>query len=230
MKEKTAVCLAVLVIVLSVPILVTLLSVESIAFSEQFYLRQYELLDLGQATGFSSQEFKQFGQALSDYYRNRIPSPQVLIPSHNGLKPLYQDHELAHLADVHHLFRLEVAVRNLAAVLVLAGVGLILTLRKCQSWPLIARAMAAGSIVGISCFLLLLLAVRLNFNQAFTYFHLLSFDNMLWQLDPAKDNLIRLFPEQFFLNATVAIATRAVTAFAMLLAGSFLLPKARRCR
>ncbi|NLG87278.1 MAG: TIGR01906 family membrane protein [Firmicutes bacterium] len=216
--KKTAVCLAALVMAISIPVLVTLLATESVAFSERFYLRQYDILGLKESTGFSASEYRQFSQALWDYYRNHRVSPQVLIATDQGPQPLYQDHELAHLADVYHLFRLGVTLRNIAAALIATSIGLILLLNK-RHWqrPLIV-ALATGSIGGIALFLLLLLAVRINFNQAFTYFHLLSFNNVLWQLDPAKDNLIRLFPEQFFFNATLTIAGRALIMLTILAA------------
>ena len=71
MKEKQP-FLAVLAIALSTPLLTTLLATESIAFSNRFYLQQYEKLDLKQASGFERQEFIQFSQALWDYFHNRF--------------------------------------------------------------------------------------------------------------------------------------------------------------
>lgn len=223
MKEKAAVFLAVLAIALSTPLLTTLLATESIAFSNRFYLQQYEKLDLKQASGFERQEFIQFSQALWDYFHNRISSPQVIISSPHGPQPLYKEHEIAHLADVRYLFRLGFAIRNLAAALLIASIGLILSIKKTRALPIISTAIVAGSVVGIAFFLLLLIAVQLDFNRAFTYFHLLSFDNMLWQLDPATDNLIKLFPEPFFLNATIAIVIRSLVTLAIALTACLLL-------
>ena len=37
-------------------------------------------------------------------------------------------------------------------------------------------------------------------------FHLVSFSNDLWLLDPSRDMLIRMFPEGFFMDATMLIA------------------------
>ncbi len=36
-------------------------------------------------------------------------------------------------------------------------------------------------------------------------FHLLSFTNDLWQLDPRRDYLIMMYPQGFFRDATIAI-------------------------
>ena len=54
----------------------------------------------------------------------------------------------------------------------------------------------------------------IDFNWLFTQFHLLSFSNDFWLLDPATDYLIMLFPEGFwydtFLFCALAIAAGAV--------------------
>ncbi|HKM39426.1 MAG TPA: TIGR01906 family membrane protein [bacterium] len=220
MNRKIIIYVAVALMVISVPILITTLATESVAFSETFYLRQYQRLSLGQSSGFSLQEFKQFSRTLHDYFRGRIPSPQLFVHSETGLEPLYKQREIYHLADVRHLFRLEWKLRNLGCILLIMGLGLVLAVKRQQSGPIIAMAIAGGSSIGIVAFLLLLLVARLNFNQAFTIFHLISFDNTLWQLDPSRHNLIKLFPEQFFLNATMAIIIQALGVLIVLLIAS----------
>ncbi len=43
----------------------------------------------------------------------------------------------------------------------------------------------------------------INFDWFFLWFHLVSFTNDLWILDPLRDNLIRMFPEGFFVDASL---------------------------
>ncbi len=47
------------------------------------------------------------------------------------------------------------------------------------------------------------------FDQLFLQFHLLSFANDFWLLDPTRDYLIMLFPQGFWYDATLfgALAT-----------------------
>ena len=45
----------------------------------------------------------------------------------------------------------------------------------------------------------------LAFQQLFLIFHQISFANDLWILDPATDYLIMMFPQNFFLEATLLI-------------------------
>ena len=44
-----------------------------------------------------------------------------------------------------------------------------------------------------------------GFQRLFVFFHLVSFDNDLWILDPTRDYLIMMFPQGFFFDATVFI-------------------------
>ena len=47
----------------------------------------------------------------------------------------------------------------------------------------------------------------LDFDALWTRFHQIAFRNDLWLLDPSRDYLIMLFPEPFWLAATIRIAT-----------------------
>ena len=72
------------------------------------------------------------------------------------------------------------------------------------------------------------LATLLGFDQLFLQFHLISFTNPFWQLDPTTDYLIMLFPLGFFYEATLfcALAT-AVGAVVLGGAGWVYLKKAK---
>ena len=59
----------------------------------------------------------------------------------------------------------------------------------------------------------------IDFTWVFTQFHLLSFANDLWQLDPFRHYLLLLFPERFFLEATLFIALLTIIEFAGLYVG-----------
>src|SRR5581483_4408913 len=48
-------------------------------------------------------------------------------------------------------------------------------------------------------------AVAGGFDAAFIDFHELVFHNDYWQLDPAHDHLVQMFPEGFWLFATVLL-------------------------
>ena len=53
--------------------------------------------------------------------------------------------------------------------------------------------------------IILILLVSINFDNLFFNFHILVFDNLYWLLNPETDNLIVLFPAQFFYDAVINI-------------------------
>ncbi|MBR98175.1 MAG: hypothetical protein CL887_06760, partial [Dehalococcoidia bacterium] len=55
-----------------------------------------------------------------------------------------------------------------------------------------------------------------GFQKLFLYFHLFSFSNDLWILDPTRDYLLMMFPEAFFFDATIYIALGTVIESAIL--------------
>jgi drug/metabolite transporter (DMT)-like permease len=80
---------------------------------------------------------------------------------------------------------------------------------------------AGRALAGAAATLALIVAMGgltlIDFERLFLAFHLVSFDNDLWQLDPRRDNLIRFFPFEFWFDATVTVALRTVF-FAVVLA------------
>ena len=52
--------------------------------------------------------------------------------------------------------------------------------------------------------------ILINFEDSFAKFHLISFNNDLWLLNPLEDNLINLFPLQFFYDITKKIIIKII--------------------
>ena len=130
----------------------------------------------------------------------------------------FGERERAHLKDVHSLIQ-SVKWLQLISAMFLAATLVLVGLRRVRSgWRSAMRALRLGA--GITWGIIILLAVGslLDFDALFLQFHLLSFSNDLWQLNPNHDNLIRMFPTAFFLEAALA-ATAAAGAQASLIGG-----------
>ena len=52
-------------------------------------------------------------------------------------------------------------------------------------------------------FLFILLLMKVNFDKYFTYFHVIFFNNDLWELNPNTDILVQMLPENFFYDTAV---------------------------
>ncbi|BCV24536.1 MAG TPA: TIGR01906 family membrane protein [Firmicutes bacterium] len=213
---------------IALPLLILLLSLESVAFSPRFYREQFRALGRPAATGFTEEELLQASEALWSYFRGERPTPQLEFSRDGRLTALYDERELAHLADVRSLFRRGFALRTAAAWT--SGLTALYLVRRYQKAALrcLARAALAGSTLTLLLLALASFLLRTDFNRWFTLFHQLSFSNNLWQLDPARENLIRIFPEEFFLAAArTALARTAAALLALVAAARIFLRRSR---
>ena len=99
--------------------------------------------------------------------------------------------------------------------------------------PFLARlARYAGYGSGLTLGIVLLAGIGslAGFDRLFLAFHLVSFANDLWQLDPRRDYLIAMFPQAFFFDATMLIAVAASVQAALLVGVSAALSRTRRLR
>ncbi len=132
----------------------------------------------------------------------------------DGRTPLLTDDERSHMRDVGSLVRLLAAVA-LAALIVL--LGCLVALRR-ERRRIGALLVAGASAVGVAAVIIgVIFAVA--FDQAFLAFHEIFFSqgNFLFGAD---SNLLRLFPEPFFFEASlVAGGSIALTALVVALVG-----------
>ena len=59
--------------------------------------------------------------------------------------------------------------------------------------------------------------MSIDFYKYFTIFHEIFFSNDLWQLEPAKDRLINMFPEAFFSDIAFKIVFYYIVELVLLL-------------
>jgi integral membrane protein (TIGR01906 family) len=65
----------------------------------------------------------------------------------------------------------------------------------------------------------------LDFESLFIRFHMLSFSNDLWQLDPRTDYLLILYPQAFWLDTTLRIAWITLIQILALAGVAWVLPR-----
>jgi integral membrane protein (TIGR01906 family) len=146
-------------------------------------------------TGMSVEDLTEAGRALIDYLTGKSHSPQIVTTIHGEERPLYNKKELLHLEDVRNLFRTGLTAEWIATAAALALTVLLLAARKHKAASI---AFYAAAISTIAILVLLALPAASDFTGWWTKFHLITFTNDLWLLDPQTDWLIRMFPEPFF--------------------------------
>ncbi len=154
----------------------------------------------GDGYGFSTDDRMTYGSYAVDYLSNWA-GPRYLggLVNQDGTK-LFQDSEVAHMADVKLVI---LSSFGAGLLLIILSIIAILYLRK-RSNGGIRRGLFAGSIVTLVIIIGLAVLAALSWEQFFTEFHRIFFANGTWTFS-LEDTLIRLFPGQFWIDAGIVI-------------------------
>ncbi len=128
---------------------------------------------------------------------------------------LFSNRELRHMADVKQITK---TIFALAAVLLAIGAALVLASRYSACLQSDIRlGVRRGCLLAMFSLLCLAVLSAASWDRAFEIFHELFFAEGTWRF-PFSDSLIRLYPEQLFVEAAFALA-----AFTFVLAGLILM-------
>ncbi len=152
-----------------------------------------------------------FGFTLEDRLQWSKPSIQYLV-NNEGIDylanltfedgtPIYNENELSHMADVKHVVT-GMRVALAASMLVLLAIVIIGVKQGWRDELLYAFRRGGWGVVGLIVTIMAFVAVA--FDQLFTWFHELFFQQGNWQFY-TSDTLIRLFPMRFWQDAFIYV-------------------------
>jgi integral membrane protein (TIGR01906 family) len=184
------------------------LLITSTIYSEVNELRLYEYgfdkYEISQETGIDEIQLRAVAQHLIDYFNLRTDTAQITVIKGGEELNLFNEREVIHLEDVRGLIQLDYWVQRGAFLLiVICALALFFGLRV--GWRMLVRGLFWGSFITVDLMVALALWALFGFERLFTLFHLVSFTNEYWVLDPARDYLIRLFPGGFFYDAALFV-------------------------
>jgi len=190
--------------ILCLPVLLLTASVSGAMNCRWLYQYGFNKYDISRVTGIESPELKKAADGLIHYFNSGEEYINLTVIKDGKPFVLFNEREAAHLKDVKGLFRLVYKLLLGTLIYALLYVGVTWARRQDR------RRLAKGLVFGGGLTLLLMLALGLliafDFDQFFLQFHLLSFANDFWMLNPATDYLIMLFPQGFWFDATLVCA------------------------
>ena len=212
----------------AVPVFLITTNVRWVISAPLLYGYGFDKYDIPSVTGIERDELLSAARQIRDYFGNdeeflTVSVIQYGIPVEN----LYKSKEILHMKDVKGLVRGVYRVQEVAGVYLVAFalIGLLSDRRRFLSR--LARYAAYGGAATVGLVVIVGLGSLVGFERLFLAFHLVSFSNDLWQLDPRTDYLIAMFPEGFFLDATLWIAGSTVLEAALVLGASVLYLRSR---
>jgi integral membrane protein (TIGR01906 family) len=193
--------------IICLPVLLLTASVSGAVNSHWLYKYGFGKYGVSQSTGLEQSELEKAANGLIDYFNSADETISLTVIKDGAPLTLFNEREAAHLRDVRGLIRMVywLFLGTLIYALVYVGIGLF--------WWRDRRRLARGLVGGGCLTLILMVALGLgtlfNFDRLFLQFHLISFANELWMLDPTTDYLIMLFPRGFWYDASLfcALAT-----------------------
>ncbi|MFC1918678.1 TIGR01906 family membrane protein [Chloroflexota bacterium] len=179
----------------------------------------FEKYHISRTTGLAEPELEKAARGLISYFNSDEENISLIILKDGKPFVLFNQREVVHLKDVKGLIRLDYLVLLGTLIYASGYCGAGLFRQGGEYRRQLARAMVRGGTLTLALMLALGLGTLLNFDRLFLQFHLLSFANDFWQLDPARDYLIMLFPQGFWYDATL-FCTLATTIGAIVLGGA----------
>jgi integral membrane protein (TIGR01906 family) len=200
--------------ILCLPVLLLMASIGGAVNSLWLYKYGFEKYNVSQTTGLSEVELEKAARGLIGYFNSDEEYISLTVTKDGQPFELFNQREVIHLRDVKGLIWLDYRVLLGTLIYVLGYAGLSLFWRKRRYWRRLAWGVVGGSSITLASMLALGLGTLLGFEQLFLQFHLISFANDFWLLDPTTDYLIMLFPQGFwydvFLFCALATAFGAV--------------------
>jgi len=187
--------------ILCLPLLLAAGSIGGAVNSQWLYEYGFQKYNVSQTTGLAESELKKAASGLISYFNSEEELISLTVIKDSKPFVLFNDKEVAHLKDVKGLIWLNYKVSLATFIYTFLYIVAILFWRKEKQR--LAKDVLYGSGLTLVLMVLLGIGVLLNFDQLFLQFHLLSFANNLWMLDPSKDYLIMLFPGGFWYDAAL---------------------------
>lgn len=216
--------------VVAVPLFLVTAGVTWAFNSPGVYQGGFERYDVSRITGITDADLSQVSADIRSYFNSRKEPLEVRTRIFGVERDLFNSKEITHMRDVKRLVWGVYAVAAVTAFYLLAATVFGLVRQRRRFAGILARRLLWGGALTIALIVGVGLFALVGFDTLFLKFHQLSFANDLWQLDSRTDVLVMLFPQDFWLDATMWVATRALAAALVIgvVAGGYLLYLRRR--
>lgn len=197
---KTSKILAWMITVIT-PFMIIMLSIR-LLITPIFARIEYHMPDFPEDPyGFSTADRLLWSKPSINYLTNTQGIDYLEELQFDNGEPIFNDGELSHMEDVKALVSV---MRYVLAGGMLILLVLTLILARWRQHHLVLNAYSRGAWGVVAIIAGIIIFIVLSFNQLFTYFHQLFFEDGTWMFHPS-DTLIRLFPIRFWQDAFIGV-------------------------
>ena len=207
-----------------VPILLITSSVRIVVDFTGFYSFEFDRSRISQYTGIDKQELMQVSRRIQDYFHD--DNELLVVPGQihgRFFENIFNQKEVQHMKDVKILFNGVSLLQYMSSiVLAFLVLGQIL-FRGINGLQESINSIVWGAFATLLLILIASFGVLLSFDRLFRLFHLLSFANDLWSLDPRHDYLVAIFNQKFFFHASLLVAIFSIVGAFILMGTKYFL-------
>jgi integral membrane protein (TIGR01906 family) len=211
---------ATVLFILCIPVALVTTNIRFMANEPRVYRYAIDEFDAVSTTGIERNELIRAGAEIRDYFKNDQDTLLIEVTEDGREVSLFNARETVHMQDVKDRFQLANRVQEFSTMYVLAFIVVVVLWAREITPRELAVRVGGGSVL---CLAVLggIGAVGLSgFDQAWSDFHEVIFSNDFWQLNPATDHLIQMFPPDFWESIVFLVGTMVVAEAALLLLGA----------
>ena len=201
---------AVALAVVAIPVLLVTSSLRFAINAGGLYEYGFDQYNISLRTGIDRAELSRIGGEIRDYFNDGAELIDIDTVIYGEPQPLFTEREIIHMQDVKGLIHGVYMFQWITLGYLLAAVAASAWLRRREAIPGVVRVGFWGGVVTLLVIGALGLGSVVGFEALFLKFHQLSFANDFWKLNPRIHNLVAMFPEPFFRDATLFVALMAI--------------------
>jgi integral membrane protein (TIGR01906 family) len=208
---------------IAIPLALVTTNVRFAFNEERVYQYSIDHYEVPATTGFAradliaaTQDVRAYFNNSADYLRTRVHDPT------GAVVPLFNTKEVLHMRDVKALVHGVYDAEAFALCVIAAYVVGVCLWSRAISIRTLARQALKGAVATVVLLVVFGIAGATGFDSLFIRFHEIAFSNSNWLLDPARDHLVQMFPEGFWLDVTMLIAGLTILEALLLGGGAWL--------
>ncbi len=194
----------------AIPVFLLLSNVRIATMEPRVYGYGFSTYGVAEVTGLDRAQLDRAAVDIVRYFADDRPLLTTRVSIGGQEQPLFTAREALHMRDVKGLFQAVFWLQEVAFVyLAVYVVAVYIWARERPLRRLARQCMTAGYVTaGVLAVGAVIAAI--GFDSLFLAFHLVSFANDFWALDPLHDRLIQMFPRDFWFIVTLAVGVATV--------------------
>ncbi len=195
---------------IAVPVFLLLSNVRIATMEPRVYSYGFANYGVAELTGIDRAQLDRAGGDIVRYFGDARPLLTTRVTIEGQEQPLFSAKEALHMRDVKQLFQGVFFLHEVAFIYIAGYVVAVYLWARERSLRRLAGQCIRGGFITAGVLAVGAVVATVGFDALFLAFHLVSFANDFWALDPARDHLIQMFPRDFWFTVTIAVGVATV--------------------